>query len=76
MLKFETNGGEKVRFSMAGDPNTLCEEMAAVVQCFTQKMLIACRVDDNWSGIAGTLATGFAIAVRNGLDEARKEKNA
>lgn len=76
MIKFETNGGEEIRFNMAGDPNTLCEEMAAVVQCFTHKILSACRADDNWSGIAGTLATGFTLAVRNGLDAARKEKNA
>lgn len=73
MLKLESNGSGEIRLSMAGEPNAICVEMTSLVERFTYKLLTACRNAEAMPDTAAQLATGFALAVRNGLALARKE---
>ena len=75
MLKFETIGETEIRHSMVGEPDQLAAEMATLIECFTYNLLVASKASENYNQIGAQLAYVFSIAVKNGVEHARKEAN-
>lgn len=73
MLKFETIGNTEIKHSMVGSPDQLAAEMAALIECFTFNLLRASDHADRYNEIGAQLASGFALAVKNGVQHAKQE---
>lgn len=73
MLKFETISETEIKHSMVGEPDLLAAEMAALIECFTYNLLVASKASENYNQIGAQLAYGFSLAVKKGVEHARKE---
>lgn len=76
MLKFEIPCADApVKAHLSGAPGALADEMAVLIECFTYNLFASASFSqDDWNKIGAVLATGFSLAVRNGLNRARKER--